>query len=73
LFIVKIIRSRTAHSSAGWSVHCRIERILFPVLSLIGVLKVVSVISFDWNFFWLVFLVILVASFVPGSIWKKYS
>ncbi len=54
-------------------VHCRIDGILFPLLSIIGALNVLSVISFDWNLFWLTFIVILVASFVPEWTWKKYS
>jgi hypothetical protein len=54
-------------------VHCRIDGILFPILSIVGVLSVLSVISFDWNLFWLAFLVILVGSFVPEWTWKKYS
>jgi len=36
-------------------------------------LNVLSVISFDWNLFWLAFLVILIGSFVPEWTWKKYS
>ena len=54
-------------------VHCRIDGILFPLLSIVGALNVLSVISFDWNLFWLAFLIILVASFVPEWTWKKYS
>jgi len=53
-------------------VHCRIDGILFPVLSIIGALNLLSVISFDWNLFWSAFVVILVASFVPEWTWKKY-
>jgi hypothetical protein len=36
-------------------------------------LNVLSVISFDWNLFWLAFAVILAGSFVPEWTWKKYS
>ncbi len=54
-------------------VHCRIDGILFPVLSIIGALNVLSVISFDWNLFWLAFIVILVGGFIPEWTWKKYS
>jgi hypothetical protein len=32
-------------------VHCRIDGILFPLLSIIGALNVLSVISYDWNLF----------------------
>ena len=37
-------------------VHCRIDGIVFPILSIIGVLNVLSVISFDWNLFWFAFI-----------------
>ena len=54
-------------------VHCRIDGILFPLLSIVGALNVLSIISFDWNLFWLAFILILVGSFVPEWFWKKYS
>ena len=54
-------------------VHCRIDGIAFQVLSLVGVLNLLSIVSFVWNLFLLAFLVILVASFVPEWTWKKYS
>ncbi len=54
-------------------VHCRIDGLLFPLLSITGALNVLSIISFDWNLFWLAFIVILVGSFVPEWTWKKYS
>jgi hypothetical protein len=54
-------------------VHCRIDGILFPLLSIVGALNVLSIISFDWSLFWLAFVVILVGSFVPEWTWKKYS
>jgi hypothetical protein len=54
-------------------VHCRIDGIAFPLLALVGALNVLSVVSFDWNLFWLAFVVVLVGSFVPEWTWKKYS
>ena len=54
-------------------VHCRIDGIALPVLSLIGVLNLLSIVSFDWNLFLLSFIIILVASFVPELTWKRYS
>lgn len=54
-------------------VHCKIDGIAFPVLALVGVLNVLSVVSFSWNFFWGAFIVILIASFLPEFVWKKYS
>ncbi len=54
-------------------VHCRIDGILFPILGIAGVLNILSVFSFSWNVFWLVFFAILIASFVPEWTWKRYS
>ena len=54
-------------------VHCRIDGVFFPLLSLVGALNVFSIISFDWNLFWFAFIVILIGSFVPEWTWKKYS
>lgn len=54
-------------------VHCRIDGVLFPLLSLVGLLNVVGIVSINWNAYWAVFLVILAASFVPEFFWKKYS
>jgi hypothetical protein len=54
-------------------VHCKIDGIAFPVLTIIGVLNLLSIISFNWSLFLLAFLTILVASFVPELTWKKYS
>jgi hypothetical protein len=49
-------------------VHCRIDGIAFPLLALVGALNVLSIIMFDWNLLWLVFLVILVVSFAPSGL-----
>jgi len=54
-------------------VHCRIDGVFFPLLSLVGALNVFSINSFDWNMFWLAFIIILIGSFVPEWTWKKYS
>ena len=54
-------------------VHCKIDGIAFPLFAIVGALNVLSVVSFDWNLFWLAFIVILVGSFVPEWTWKKYS
>jgi hypothetical protein len=54
-------------------VHCKIDGVLFPLLSLAGVLDALSAVSFSWNIFWIAFLVILAASFVPELIWDKYT
>jgi hypothetical protein len=53
-------------------VHCRIDGVLFPILSLVGLLNVVGIVSFSWNAYWAIFLVILAASFVPEFVWKRY-
>jgi membrane-anchored protein YejM (alkaline phosphatase superfamily) len=54
-------------------VHCRIDGIALPLLAIAGASNVLSVISFDWNLFWLAFFVILLVSFVPEWTWRKYS
>lgn len=54
-------------------VHCRIDGILFPLLSVIGLLNVLGILSLNWNLYWAIFLVILAASFVPEVVWKKYA
>ena len=54
-------------------VHCRIDGIAFPLLAIVGALNVLTIISFDWNLFWLAFIVILVGGFVPEWTWKKYT
>lgn len=54
-------------------VHCVIDAILFPLLSLAGVLNVLGIVSFNWNLYWVTFGVILAASFVPELVWRKYA
>jgi len=54
-------------------VHCKMDGIAFPLLAIVGALNLLSIISFDWNLFWLAFFLILVGSFVPEWTWKKYS
>jgi hypothetical protein len=54
-------------------VHCRIDGILMPILSIVGLLIVLSVIPLGWSVFWIAFWVILVASFIPEFVWEKYS
>lgn len=54
-------------------VHCRIDGVGFPLLAIIGALNLVSIVSFDCNWFWLAFVLILGGSFVPELTWKKYS
>lgn len=54
-------------------VHCMIDGILFPALSVVGALNVFAVISLSWNIFWTIFFVILIASFVAERIFGRYS
>jgi hypothetical protein len=54
-------------------VHCRIDGILFPLLSVVGLLNVIGIVSLSWNVYWLVFLLILGASFIPELVWKRYA
>ena len=46
-------------------VHCRIDGIAFPILSIVGVLNIFSIISLNWSLFWLAAFAILIASFIP--------
>ena len=54
-------------------VHCKIDGVLFPLLSVAGGLNVLAVVSFSWGVFWDVFLVVLLASFLPELFWKRYA
>jgi hypothetical protein len=68
LWVIAVVWAGTGCLINGRScgrVHCRIDGILFPLLSIAGALNVLSVVSFDWNLFWLAFILILVGSFVP--------
>jgi hypothetical protein len=53
-------------------VHCAIDAVLFPLLSLSGLLNIVGVLAFSWNLYWAIFFVILGASFVPELFGTKY-
>jgi len=50
-----------------------IDGILLPVLSVVGALDVLSVISIGWTVFWISFFVILVGSFIVEWAFGKYS
>jgi hypothetical protein len=54
-------------------VHCKIDGILLPALSVAGVLNVLALVSFSWSAFWGAFLLILFASFLPELFWKRYT
>lgn len=54
-------------------VHCLIDGIAFPALSIVGALGVLSVIAINWSLFWAAFFVILVASFGVEFVWGRYS
>jgi len=54
-------------------VHCKIDGIAFPILSVVGAMNVLSFISIPWNAFWLAFVAILISSFVPEFAWRKYT
>ncbi len=54
-------------------VHCKIDGILFPVLGIIGFIGVFGIIeAFNWNYYWLIFFIILCGSFLIETLWKKY-
>lgn len=54
-------------------VHCKVDGILFPALSVVGALNVLSLISITWTEFWATFLVILLAGFASELYWGRYS
>jgi hypothetical protein len=54
-------------------VHCQIDGILFPALSIVGILITLSLISISWSEFWMAFFVILVSGFVVEAFLGKYS
>jgi hypothetical protein len=54
-------------------VHCRIDGIAMPLLAIIGLLITLSLIPLSWSVFWIAFWIILIASFVPEFLWKRYS
>ena len=54
-------------------VHCIVDGIAFPLLSVFGLLNILSVISFSWSLFWIAFLAILGLSFTPEFVWRRYA
>jgi len=46
-------------------VHCQIDGVLLPLLSLVGMVNLLGVTSFGWNGYAAAFWIILVLSFVP--------
>jgi hypothetical protein len=52
-------------------VHCMIDGVLFPLLSVSGLLNVLGIVTFSWNVYWTAFFVIVVASFVPEFLWRR--
>ncbi len=54
-------------------VHCRVDGVMFPALSIVGFLNAFSLISIGWSTFWLAFFVILAAGFILEWSWRKYS
>jgi hypothetical protein len=53
-------------------VHCYVDGVLLPVLALVGALNVAAVIAISWNLYWAAFMVIIVASFVPEVLGRRY-
>lgn len=52
--------------------HCKIDGILLPLLSLVGILNLVGVTSFGWNVYSAAFWIILFISFVPEFFGVRY-
>ena len=53
-------------------VHCFVDGVLLPVLAIVGALNVATVIAISWNLYWAAFIVIIVASFVPEVLVRRY-
>jgi len=53
-------------------VHCFVDSVLLPTLALVGALNVADVIAISWNPYWAAFMVIIVASFVPEVLGRRY-
>jgi hypothetical protein len=51
-------------------VHCRVDGILFPALSIVGFLNAFNVISIGWSLYWLFFFAILAAGFALE--WSRF-
>jgi hypothetical protein len=54
-------------------IHCIIDGLAMPVLSVVGLLDAFSLVSLSWNYFWAVFFIVLTVSFVPELVWKRYA
>lgn len=53
-------------------VHCAIDGVMYPLLSVVGVLNVLGIVTVNWNVYWTVFFAILGASFLAELVWRKY-
>jgi len=51
-------------------VHCKIDGIFFPLLSIFGILSVLGLIYLSWSLYWIVFFVILCSGFLIERLWK---
>lgn len=52
--------------------HCKIDGVLLPLLSLVGLLNLLGVTSFGWNAYVEAFGIILLLSFVPEFLGRTY-
>jgi hypothetical protein len=53
-------------------VHCLIDGALLPLLAIGGLLNLLGIVTFSWNAYWAAFFVVLIVSFLPEVVWKKY-
>lgn len=53
-------------------VHCMIDGVAMPLLGALGVLILIGIISVSWSYFIAAFWVILLLSFVPEMLGKRY-
>lgn len=53
-------------------VHCRILGILFPILGIAGIFIAFGAIPINWNYYWLIFIILLFLASLPEIFWRKY-
>jgi hypothetical protein len=52
--------------------HCFVDGALLPLLAIVGALNVANVVTISWNLYWALFVLIVLSSFVPEAVGKKY-
>lgn len=53
-------------------VHCKIDGILLPLLSIVALLMLLHIIPLRWVNYFSIFWLVLLISYLPEWVWKKY-